>query len=350
MDTMDVYALDASFNLITMAIPYSNLMWNRKYYEAGEYLMEIPLSVYDPNWAYIGTPDRPELGMVNKFHGKGEGDTTVQVSGFFCEKMLDDKTCYPRYKGDVSHTEQAVRNIFTKYKDDLPIILGAANSPLLGDRTQSDFSDDELGKKLYGILEPREMSYRVRYDYVNNQLYLEVWKGLDRTQSQTENGNQVFSTEFGNLLDREVTLDDSAYKNYFIIPCNANDDNIEQNTYYLDWSNGGYKKELVIDMRSSRPDDDQTMADFKTMVLQEAAEKALSFKKVIDIDVTPVVEGYMVNYDLGDKCEVQMPDIGIQAETRIVQVNEVFKPSEGHSVTVGLGNKRINNIRRIVRR
>lgn len=350
---INVYALDKDFNLVAIALPYTNLQWCRAYYEAGFFSMEIPLSVYDTSWAYIGSSDRPELGMVQKREEAGEGDVHIQISGFFCEKMLDDKTCYPRYKGDVTHTETAVRNIFNTYKDDLPIVLGAANSPLLGNRTQSDFSDDFLGKKLFSILETRELSYRVRYDFLTNGLSLEVWQGLDRTQSQTapkeqQNGYQVFSTEFGNIADKNIDLDDSDYKNYAILPCNGDDNNVEKNTYYVDLSAGGYKKEIVFNMRSKRPEEGQSMTAFQRSVEQEGLEKLLSYAKIEDINIEMVGNaGYMVDFDLGDKCDVILNDVGLQMETRIIEVTEVFKAS-GHTVTVGLGNKRISNIRRVI--
>lgn len=345
VNTMDVYALDSKFRLITIAIPYDNMQWNRKYYEAGDFMMQVALEVYDPNWAYIGTSDRPELGMVQKI--EVQDSDLVLISGFFCEAMLDDKVCYPRYKGDVAKTETAVRNIFTKYKEDLPISLAPANEVLLGNRTQSDFSDDQLGRKLYSILESRECTYSVLYDYINNKLELKVWQGKDRTQSQTVNSHQTFSMEFGNITGREVDFDDSDYKNYAIIPCNANDNGVEQNTYYIDWSNGGYKKKIVFDMRSHSPDQDETMDHFKAGVLEEGSERLLSYAKIEDVNVDVVEAGYMEDFDIGDKCDVILTDIGITMETRIVEVNEVFK-GKGHTVTVGLGNKRISNVRRAV--
>lgn len=344
-ESISVYALDANFNLLTVAIPYDNMQWNRRYYESGDFSMQVAMGVYDTNWAYIGTSDRPELGMVQKI--TVQDSDTVLVSGFFCEAMLNDKVCYPRYIGDVSKTETAVRNIFTAYKEDLPIILAPANNPLLGDRTQSNFSDDQLGDKLYSILESREMTYSVLYDYVNNKLMLKVWQGKDRTQSQTANSYQVFSSEFGNITGREIDFDDSAYKNYAIIPCDADDNGNEQKTYYIDWSNGGYKRKVVFEMRSARPETDQTEADFKAEILQEAMERLLNYSKVEDVNVDVVEAGYMTDFDIGDKCDVILTDIGIVMETRIVEVKEVFKKN-GHTVTVGLGNKRITNIRRAV--
>lgn len=345
VDSMNVYALDDSFNLITMAIPYDNLQWNRRYYEAGDFIMQIPLEVFDDSWKYIGTADRPELGMVQKAQ-KADRDLYL-VSGFFCEKMLDDKVCYPRYIGDVPKTETAVRNIFSRYKADIPVELGPANDPLLGDRTQSDFSDDELGKKLYRILESRECTYSVVYDFVNNDLRFKVWQGKDRTQSQNVNSLQTFSSQFGNILDSRTDFDDSAFKNYAIIPVNADDNGKEQQTYYLDWSNGGYKKQIVFDMRSSKPEQNQTMAQFKDAILQEAAEKLLSYAKIEDIEVDVLESGYMTDFDIGDKCDVILTDVHVAAETRIVEINEVFKPGD-HTISVGLGNKRISNIRRAV--
>ena len=348
-DSMDVYILDANFQLVSIGLPYINLQWNRRYYEAGDFQLEISAKIYDESWAYIGTADRPELGMIQKIQLFGEGDVSVLISGYFCEKMLDDKTCYPRYIGNATNTETAVRNIFTKYKDDLPIQLAAANNPPLGDRTQSDFSDDQLGEKLFKMLESRECSYRVLYDYVNNKLMFQVWQGLDRTQSQNVNSHQVFSTEFGNIIDKTIDLDDSGYKNYAIVPVNSDDDGKEQATYYVDLSKGGYKREIVFDFRASRPEKDQSMADFKDGVIQEATERLLSFAKIEDIEVvTAGAVGYMVDYNLGDKCDVLLSDVGIKLETRIVEIREVFKADGGHTVGIGLGNKRISNIRRAV--
>lgn len=341
-----IYALDSAFQLVTMDVPYINLQWTRRYYEAGQFTAEIPLSVYDDSWAYIGSPSRKELGMVEKRYST-ENDT-ILISGFFIEKKLDWRACYPRYIGDVPRTETAVRNIFSRYKGDLPIKLGEPNNPLLGDRTQSDFTDDQLGEKIYSILESRECSYRIRYDYEGNQLFFEVWQGLDRTQSQAKNARQAFSFELGNILSRDIDFDESDYKNYAVIPVNADDDGNEQQTYYLDWTNGESKREIVINMRSSKPEEGQSMAEFKAAVLQEAVEKLMERQRIESVDIEVSEKGYMVDYDLGDRCDVLLTDVTVEMQTRIVEVYEVFK-DEKHSITVGLGNKRISNLRRAVR-
>lgn len=346
---MDMYALDSDFNLVEVWIPYDNLQWSRRYYGAGQFAMQVPLWAYDSEWAYIGTSERPELGMVQRIESPDFGKALV--SGFFCEKMLDRRAVYPRYKGEAASAEQAARSIFAAYAGGLPVELGAANAPMLGGAVSSDFCDGKLGEKLSSILEAFELSYRVRYDYEQNRLLFEVWQGLDRCQSQDANSWQVFSSDFGNVKSRSVVTDTSDWYNYAIVPVDAweDDPEKERETIYVDLSDGGERREMVIDMRSSHPSDDQTMAQWRESVRQEATERLLAYSKVEELDVEPLGDaGYMRDFDLGDRCDLILPDVGISMETRIVDVYEVFKADGGHSVTVGLGNKRISNIRRAV--
>lgn len=347
---MEFYALNNRFNLVSIGLAYDNVQWNRRYYEAGSFQMQLPVKLYDPSWAYIGTTERPELGMVQKVEYSGEGDVNVLISGYFCEKMLDDKVIFPKVEINDTNIEHAVRDLFVNNKKDLPIGLSRPNSPILGENVSIDANGDFIGTKIYSILESQELTYSVTFDYDRNDLWMRVWQGKDRTQSQDVNPYQVFSTEFGNITDKKVSLDDSGYRNYAIIPV-MDEEYVDHKVYYLDWSHGGYRKEIVLDHSSDMPDEYTTDAQFKEQILQQAAEEMAQYAKVEDIDITVSgTVGYMTDFDIGDKCDVELTDIGVSMETRIVQVDEVFKAPDGHSVTVGLGNKRINNIRRAVKR
>lgn len=353
---MNVYALDEDFNLVAIGIPYDNLQWNRKYYEAGTFSMQIAARLYDPSWRYIGSFDRDELGMVQRF--ESPNDDLVLISGFFCEKMLDWRSIYPKYHpiivslgvGEPETTLPAwefIKDMFLEFGEGLPIEWGGSQD--VGEGIYAEAEDDKLGEKIYSILETIEASYRVRYDRAKEKLLFDVWKGKDRTQSQNVNSWQVFSKEFGNIKGDSTTTDDSDYYNYAIVPCDADEDGVEREVIYVDLTGGGFKRETVIDMRSSSVSDDQTMAQWRESVRQEATEKLLDHAKVEDIDIEVLgATGYRTDYDLGDKCDVVLTDIGKEMESRIIEVLEVFKADGGHEITVGLGNKRISNIRRAV--
>lgn len=346
---MLAYALDSRFNVVSYGIPYSNMQWNRRYYESGDFAMQVPINQYDPEWAYVGMLGRNELGMCQKISATDSDLDKMMVSGFFCEKLLDRKACYPRFIGEFASATDAAIALFSQFKGDLPIAIGSS-MPVTGNASV-DVSDGNLGAKLYAMLESFEASLRVRYDFESNGLMFEVWHGVDRSQSQSENSFQVFSTRFGNVSGRAIDFDSSAYANYAIVPVDAREtDGVERRTLYVDLTDGGERFETVIDKRNSHPDDNQTTAQFDDAMRQEAREQLLSRSKVESVDITPMNGvGYLESYDLGDRCDAEIPEFGISMTSRIIEVNEVFK-AEGHSVSIGLGNKRITNMRRAVNR
>lgn len=337
--------MDKNYNVVTVGIPYNNLQWNRRYYEAGSFSVVVPNILVDDSWAYICCADRPEVGMVQK---KTINDDETTISGFFAEKMLDDKVCFPWYRKTFNTVEQAARDMFSTYKEDLPITMLPANNPLIGTQSAHNFSDDELGKKLYATLEPFEASYRVIFDYSTVQLKFGVWKGLDRRQSQTVNPYQVFSTEFGNIEHKSVNIDDSDFKNFAVVPFDENDEGRELGYLFIDLSNGGYKRKIVYDYRSTKPGTDTPYDDIEA-IRQEATESLLERQSIVEVDIDVTDEGYMTDYDLGDNCDIVLKDVGVSMSARIVEVSEVYKAS-GSKITIGLGNKRIDNMQRMLKR
>lgn len=341
---MNVFALDKDLNLVAIGLPYDNLQWNRRYYTFGTFEMQISKDVYDPSWKYIGSDERDELGMVQKTVPQ---DDLVLISGFFCEKMLDMRAIYPKYSPTATLPAwKLCKGMLDSYKAGLSIEWGGDTS--VTDGIYAEAVDDHLGEKMYSILETIEASYKVRLDRDTGKLLFDVWKGKDRTQSQRDNPWQVFSKEFGNVKEDTVSIDESDWYNYAIVPCDADEDGVEREVLYVDLTNGEPRRDIVIDMRSSSVSDDQTMAQWREAVRQEATEQLMEHVKVEDIDIEVLTDtGYMTDYDLGDKCDVVLTDIDRKMESRIIEVLEVFKP-EGHEITIGLGNKRISNIRRAV--
>lgn len=342
---MEVYGLDKDFGLVTAAIPYFNLQWNRKYYEAGTFSMQVSASVYDHQWAYIMTHDRPEVGLVQKIQYVNDGgEKLVLLSGFFAEQKLNGVVAAKRFTADLSRTENVIKRMYDTFGVQAKKgISWKANPEPLGDRTQCDFIGDRLGEKWYSMLETRELSYRVTAKDDFSGLECQVWQGVDRTQSQTANPWCVFSSAFGNVEDEEVSIDGSAYANVCIV--SAKDEAL---TFEVDQSGGGERFEVFLDKGSESPESGQTEEEFKAGLRQEALEKLADCAIEQEIDVSNLGESnYLEDFDLGDKVSAVLEDIGLELETRIVEVLEVFKP-DGHSVQLGFGSKRITNIRRAV--
>lgn len=71
---MEIAGLDKNLETLTY-FQYLNLQWKRRYYEPGSFSMRILAADYDPRVKFLYTPDRPEVGMVEKVglraHGAG---------------------------------------------------------------------------------------------------------------------------------------------------------------------------------------------------------------------------------------------------------------------------------------
>ena len=83
-----------------------------------------------------------------------------------------------------------------------------------GNIANHERNGEYLGDKLYEILNPSEMSYKVTYDFINNQKVLTVWQGIDRREEQTDNNPIVFSTKYGNIKNPNILIDNTKYKKY----------------------------------------------------------------------------------------------------------------------------------------
>lgn len=212
---MEIRALDR--NLIPTGgtkIRYFDLMWNRKYYETGNFSVQICAADYSPDMAYIYTEERPELGMVQCVEFS-DSDNMVVLSGLFYERKLADKIVYPVFNGYGNRATLA-RKMVSVYKGDIPkLVLGSFTDD--GEKIEKQETGGELEEVLHTMLQPEEKAYRCRYDYVADRVYFDVWQGVDRTQSQMENNFVTFSKGFRNIKNVKSKEDCSNYKNYAVV-------------------------------------------------------------------------------------------------------------------------------------
>lgn len=349
---MELLALNSNFEPLKY-IKYINLQWNRKYYECGDFSIQMPASEYDSKMAYIYCPDRPEAGIVQKIeYTESSSGKMVQMSGFFLERILWDKIIYPTYYAN-GNLEDSARDIVNKYKDDIPLLeVGAKtlSSEDVGESVIWQETGGQIGDVLYSRLQTQQMSQRCRYSYEDNKIYYEVWKGLDRTQDQDVNNFVVFSEVFRNIQQATVTTDNSNYKNFFVV---AGVDEIENDdstriVVEVDLSNGGYKRKLFVDQKSlTWNQDEQSLDEYKQSLREKGIETSLDYVDTFNIEVTAQNTGfvYIEDYDLGDVCDVIITDLNLSLTARIIEIDEVVKQNQ-HNITLVLGDKIVTNFQK----
>ena len=335
---MELMTLDKDFMPTGKTkLKYFDLVWDRKYYESGQFSVQVMASDYSADMAYIYTNDRPELGVVQCVEYSDEGHM-VSISGYFYEKKLADKIIYPalsRYGTRASYVALAV----STYKSDIPRLVVAEYEDS-GEKVQKQETGATLEETAHSILKVDEKAYRCRYDLEKDVMMFEIYQGKDRTQDQTENNFVTFSRGFRNLKNVSAKDDSSNYKNYFVV--GGSGEGTERIYEIVDLSGGGYQQQLFLDCSYEIYDpDNQTLDEYKNILHQKGLEKAQSYVDIHNIEFDTFVNcgaQYLVDYDLGDKCDIVIEELRKSYQARIIEILETWSSGK-HTVTLTFGDK-----------
>lgn len=352
---MELFAYDSNFVRLAQLLPF-NIQWNRKYYEAGDFQIQIPLEQYSDDIEYIMTSDRPEICCVRKVeytqtkeHGK-----TVLLSGYFAEGMLDEFVVYPTYSAinkDVSKILQGEVETYSTF----PFSVNTKAMKLTGTVIDSyQVTGKSIAESANDLLMRSECGLQITNTWNGRKpsLKLDILKGIDRTQGNPDRNNFItFSTEWDNLESPDYLMNEKDYRNYVIV---AGQDQADQRIFVeIDKSKGDlYKRKLFVDARQERWDEEkQTLDEYKQALLQKGEEALLDYQRVsnVSLKVVPNAYDYMVDYDLGDKVECVIKDINTVVTGRIIAIYEVFKSGK-HTIELEVGDKVITPLQRMKRR
>lgn len=335
---MELMTLDKNFMPTgKIRLKFFDLVWDRKYYETGQFSVQIKASDYSTDMEYVYTNDRPELGMIQCVEYSDDGGM-VTMSGFFYERKLADKIIYPtlaRYGTRAGYVATAV----STYKGDIPRLTVSGYEDT-GEKVQKQETGASLEDAAHSILKVEEKAYRCRYDLIKDTMVFEIYQGVDRTQDQLENNYVVFSKGFRNLKNVSTKDDKSNYKNYFVV--GGSGEGTNRIYVIVDLSGGGYKQQLFLDCDYETYDaENQTLDEYKDILRQICLEKAQDYVDIHNVEFDASANGgakYLEDYDLGDKCDIVIDEIQKSYQARIIEILETWNSGK-HTVTLTFGDK-----------
>lgn len=340
-DEIDLLGLDDNFEPVCY-INFINLQWNRRYYEVGTWTAQILADDYDDRVKYVYAHQRPELGLVERMETQHDikGDF-VLLSGRFFESVLSWKLAYPHFEGEYTLPALSERmiqhNWYRVRKYDIFV-----SSEIPDTTVDIKWENDPLGERMYDTLKTLEMSQSVLFDAENNSLTYNIWKGKDRTQEQTENAFALFSDDSSYVVSFKYTEDWSNFKNVCMIL--YGDGPSRRDRYLEGWEEQG---ERWIVINSSEEED-------KKIHEQEAYEELENYPIVreAEIDVVQDEDGllYLVDYDIGDLCDIVNHKYQKSFKARLSGIDEVWKQGK-HTVTLLFGEQvqtQYNRLRNLI--
>ena len=213
---MNLLFLDIAFTVISPPVDdYRSCVFTPCYYTAGTFsaVLGCDKYIYVKNAAYIYNDETGETGIIESV----EYTDSLAVSGRFLEALFDNRVINNKLNLSGS-IDDVVRTLVTRYALTAPrTIFGLSLGETTG-FTNNIEVQPEPGETLSGairsILTPAEISYACDFDYLNNSIKFRLYKGLDRTQAQTENTWAVFSTDYENLIGSAYKKNRNDYRKY----------------------------------------------------------------------------------------------------------------------------------------
>ena len=245
---MQFIVFDKDFQTIGSIQVFNTLLWYRRYYSPGIFELHIPAEYFDliNSGQYLYRNDRTELGVIREvnFMRGQRSEKTAYCKGYFAEHLLNNNVIYPTFSKTgtpetLAHSviDQYIINPANAARKIQNIKLGPAKGGGASITLQN--TGDNVGDRLYDTLKTQEMSQRLVFDYLENSLTYEVWKGLDRTDTQEVNSWAIFSDSFRNIKNAQYDRDESDCKNV---------------AYVAGEGEGAARKVVEIDVRQS-PDE-----------------------------------------------------------------------------------------------
>lgn len=361
---MQFIILDRDFQTIGVVRVFNTLLWYRRYYSPGIFELHVPAAYFDliNSGQYLYRNDRTELGVIREINFmRGEkGEKTAYCKGFFAEHLLNNNVMQPAFNktGTPEALARAAVDQYIINPADSRRKIGHIRLGVLrggGSSITLQNTGDHVADRLYDMLKTQEMSQRLVFDYLENTLTYEIWKGLDRRDTQTENSWAIFSDSFRNIRNAQYDRDESDCKNVAyvagegegtarkVVEVDVRTDPLEE------------RRELFVDARDLQQHSDNvnyTDAQYQNLLYQRGLEKLADYAPVekVDSDVDPAANLiYGTDYDLGDLCTYRYSDVNIECSKRITEIQEVVEGSK-QTLSVIFGNDDATNFKQIIRK
>ncbi len=364
MDNLvDVYVLDKDYQITGLIDDFITLIWSRKYYDTGSFELHCGASHAKllQQGVYIHRNDSNDTGIIEEF-GYSSDDVfgkKVVVKGRFLKAMLADRVIDSTQKFSGVAAGQVVKQLVSTYcinpSDTARKIpkLELANSAAVGGTITTQITGDSLLDAIERICLEQQISASIQYDFVADKLIFDVWQGLNRTQSQSDNTFAAFNEEFDNISAADYNKE-RGFKNYAYV-AGAGEGAARIIEVVNMMQPGEERRELYIDARDLQNIDSSgntiPEATYRQTLRQRGLEKLSEYqpKETIEtkIDLYSNLK-YKEDYDLGDLVTFVDATIGVMAEQRITEICEYLESGELR-VDVVFGQEKLSIMQKIKR-
>lgn len=320
-----LFFFDKELNLLGIVDYFISLRWRRKYFEAGEF--EIVLPVNDYMMQFIDTDvivmrnNYTEAGIIETIEFSDNGaNEEATISGRFLTSLLSRRIVKSKinFSGNTIEGMNTIVNAMTPLTEQWETETVTMSSPHIDFQVTYKNVYDYLCK----LSEYSNIGIRI-VPNIDSKVYMfEAWKGLDRTSGQTENEEYSFSDDNYNIEQGKLVKSEKTKANYIFVAGTGEEDNRVLVT--VDAGKTGFDLYEVFSDQKSLSNKDLSDSVYRAK-LKSIGEGKLS-DGTFQLEVTALVQqDYKVKWDLGDVVNIKKEKWGVYTTYRIIEVEETIE-------------------------
>ena len=295
-------------NILFVEGQYVSCLWSEGYNTVGSFCLElIDTAEYRKKIRedfYAGRSDRDTLMVIKTVEFR---DGRIIASGKQATAVLDDIAMIGTIQAGVN-IDTAVKNAYNGSAKFRKLNFAETNIGVLSTHQISNASFLEVCSTLCA-----DTGLGIRVKRSGAELLAEFYQ-------PAENPNLVFSKQYGNLSEPEITLSTEGAKNYAIVFGQGEGENRTYTT--VDMTNGQDRRELVVDAKDLQMDAGEVMEDYLKRLKSRGIEKLLECQSVFSCSFIPSEKDFGSKYDLGDILTINLSEYGLKLKSRVSKFSQ----------------------------
>lgn len=347
----DILPIVADTNFIKLGVidDYISLIWTTRYYEHGDFQIEIPITKENVELYQIGNyilrNDNPNVGIIEKVDlvYSSTSSRVLTISGRFLTQLLGR-----RIIAEQTVVSGAISTCINK------LITDAIINPAINARKISNFVLDNYtiattieaqytGKNLYEVISELALQYKFGFIITlndDNEFVFTCYEGEDRSYNQSTNPYVIFSDEYDNLINSEYQKDSSGIITDVLAA--GEGEGLDRRTVWVTNSEaptGINRYEYYDDSRNISSNEGEISDQEYMEQLAEDGRMDLTTYTVTfagECDSSNITFGVDVN--VGDVVQIENSILGLTSTARIIELIESVDSSGAYSIIPTFGD------------
>lgn len=320
-----LFFFDKNLNMLGIIDRFISLRWRRKYFEAGEF--EIVLPVTDYIKQFLNTDilvlrnNYTEAGIIDTIQYKDDGDDEeVTISGRFLSVLLERRII----RSKINFSGNTIEGMNTLINAMTPLTTQWETGQVTMSSPHIDFqcTYKNVYQYLCKLAEYSNIGFRIVPNVESKVYMFEAWKGADRTSEQSENEEYSFSDDNFNIEQGELVVSNKTKATYVLVGGAGEDSNrvlVEVNS----GATGFDRYEIFSDQKGLSK---ENLTDAKYRSELSSVGNGLLNDGTFQLEVTALVQqDYKKKWNLGDIVNIKKDKWDVYTTYRIIEVEETIE-------------------------